>query len=69
MAAAATVVSCSSDESGSRPGDAPEREGSVGSVGLSLTSAGVTIDSFNYVITGAGGFSRSGQVDVTRWTR
>ena len=65
MAAAATVVSCSSDESGSRPGDAPEREGSVGSVGLSLTSAGVTIDSFNYVITGAGGFSRSGQVDVS----
>ncbi len=42
-----------------------EASGSVGSLGLQLRAAsGATLSSFNYVITGPGGFSRPGTVGI-----
>ena len=57
------TVSCSSADEATRRDSAAE---AVGSAGLALTPvAGVTINSFSYVVTGPGGFSRTGTVDVS----
>jgi 3-phytase len=62
---ASALLGCSGDEGGpARTGSAAE---TAGSVGLALTlMPGVTIDAFNYVVSGPGGFARSGAVDISQ---
>jgi hypothetical protein len=53
---------CSSDDGG---GETPASAEALGEVGLTLqTSDGAMIDSFDYTITGPGGFSRHASVDL-----
>lgn len=63
LASAPFAVGCSSDDSA--PSEKESQE-SLGAVGLSLkTTSGLTINTFTYVVTGPGGFSRTGTVDVS----
>lgn len=61
------AAACSSSSDSNAP--AAESDEALGSLGLSLkTAAGVTIDAFGYVITGPGGFSRQGTINVASST-
>jgi hypothetical protein len=59
-------VACSS----AGPSEAVAARDDVGTVGLTLqTSSGTTLTSVSYVITGPGGFTKSGSIDVSNSTK
>src|SRR5262245_31051352 len=66
LAAAATLVGCGSQ--GPAAGETNDTGAeSVGSVALSLVLAnGASLDSVGYTITGPGGFTKTGSIDVSQ---
>lgn len=64
LGTACAVVSCSSDDKGSDPVSNAE---TVGSVGLKLSPvSGLTFASASYSITGPGGFTKTGTVELSK---
>lgn len=66
VSTAAIAAGCSGDQAApsTQNGDAE----SSGSLGLALSASGVTLSSFDYVVSGPGGFTRTGEVDVSSST-
>jgi hypothetical protein len=56
---------CSSAERAPSPGEGHE---TTGEIGLALTTGGATLNSASYAITGPGGFSKTGTIDVSHST-
>ena len=61
----ALTSGCSSAGSGAPAAQDSER---AGEIGLDLTVAGVTLNSASYVITGPGGYTKSGAIDLSNST-
>jgi cysteine-rich repeat protein len=60
-----SVLGCGAP-SGTTPGEATEN---IGSVALELEAGGLTFDSVGYAIAGPGGYTKSGNIDVTNSTQ
>ncbi len=70
LGSVATLSSGCSNSSGSASKSDDGADGAIGSIGLSLQLApGTTLNSVSYTITGPGGFSRAGTIDVSNSTK
>lgn len=65
MAAANAAVGCGTGDSSVKPTESASEQ--AGSIGLSLTAApGIILNAVSYAITGPGGFTKTGSIDVSK---